>query len=129
MDYTTGPVAPLTFGDAVKRVFSKYAEFSGRASRAEFWWFLLFLFVVAAALGILSAVTGSSIFSLIYGLIIIATFIPCLSVSWRRLHDTGRAGGWWFINLVPLVGNVIFIIFCAQPGENVANRFGEVPAN
>lgn len=128
MDYTTGPVAPLTFGDAVKRVFSKYAEFSGRASRAEFWWFLLFLFVVNAALSILAAVIGS-VFSWIDWVFGVATIIPMLSVSWRRLHDTGRAGGWWFINLVPLVGNVIFIVFCAQPGEAVANRFGEVPAN
>ncbi|MDE5687306.1 MAG: DUF805 domain-containing protein [Paramuribaculum sp.] len=129
MDYTTGPVAPLTFGDAVKRVFSKYAEFSGRASRAEFWWFILFLVIVNAALGILAAVTGSSIFSLISGVFSLATFIPCLSVSWRRLHDTGRAGGWWFINFVPAVGAIIFTVFCAQLGEAVANRFGEVPAN
>lgn len=129
MDYTTGPVAPLTFGDAVKRVFSKYAEFGGRASRAEFWWFYLFLFIVNTALGILIAVTDSGIFSWIDWVFGVATIVPMLSVSWRRLHDTGRGGGWWFINLIPLVGNIIFIIFCVQPGETVANRFGPVPAN
>lgn len=129
MDYTTDPVAPLTFGDAVKRVFSKYAEFGGRASRAEFWWFYLFLFIVNAALGILIAVTDSGIFSWIDWVFGVATIVPMLSVSWRRLHDTGRGGGWWFINLIPLVGNIIFIIFCVQPGETVANRFGPVPAN
>ncbi|MDE5744473.1 MAG: DUF805 domain-containing protein [Paramuribaculum sp.] len=129
MDFNTPPVAPLTFQDAVARVFSKYAQFSGRASRAEFWWFMLFCFIVNAALGILYAITKWGIFNYIdwvFGLVI---FIPVLAVSWRRLHDIGKGGGWWFINFVPIVGSIIFIIWCAQPSEPAANRFGEVPAN
>lgn len=129
MNFNTPPVPPLTFGDAVARVFSKYAQFSGRASRAEFWWFMLFCFAVNAGLGILYAITKWGVFNYVdwvFGLVI---FIPTLAVSWRRLHDIGKGGGWWFINFVPLVGCIIFIVWCAQSSEPVPNRFGGVPAN
>ncbi|MDE5821525.1 MAG: DUF805 domain-containing protein [Paramuribaculum sp.] len=129
MDFNTRPAAPLTFQDAVARVFSKYAQFRGRASRAEFWWFMLFLFVVNTALGIMYLITDLGIFNYIDWVFGIATIIPILTVSWRRLHDVGKGGGWFFINFVPVVGSVIFIIFCAQPSEPAPNRFGEVPAN
>ncbi|MDE5837423.1 MAG: DUF805 domain-containing protein [Paramuribaculum sp.] len=129
MDFNNRPVPPLTFQNAVARVFSKYAQFSGRASRAEFWWFMLFCFIVNTALGLLYLITDCGIFSYIdwvFGLVI---FIPVLAVCWRRLHDIGKGGGWWFINFVLIIGSVIFIIWCAQPSEPVTNRFGEVPAN
>lgn len=121
--------APLGFVDAVKRVINKYADFKGRASRAEFWWWTLGCFAVSAVLSILTAITGFKLFSMISGLFSLAILVPTLAVSWRRLHDTGRAGGWWFINLIPAVGLIIFIVFCAAPSEPQANRFGEVPAN
>lgn len=129
MDFNNVPTPPLTFQDAVKRVFNKYAEFNGRASRAEFWWFFLFTFIVNAVLGILAAITNWGIFNYVDGLFGLAVIIPTLAVSWRRLHDIGKAGGWWFINFIPLVGSVIFIIWCAQPSEPRANRFGDVPLN
>ena len=120
------PMAPLSFEAAVKRVFNNYANFQGRASRAEFWWFMLFCFCVSAVFGILAAITGLNIFNILNGLFELAIIVPVLAVSWRRLHDTGRAGGWWFINLV---GSIIFIIWCVQPSEPQPNRFGVVPAN
>ena len=129
MDFNNVPTPPLTFQDAVKRVFNKYAEFNGRASRAEFWWFILFTFIVNAVLGILAAITNWGVINYIDGLFGLAVIIPTLAVSWRRLHDIGKAGGWWFINFIPLVGSVIFIIWCAQPSEPRANRFGDVPLN
>lgn len=128
MDYNQQPVAPLSFEAAVKRVFNNYANFQGRASRAEFWWFMLFCFCVNAVFGILTAITGLSIFNYLDGLFGLAIIVPVLAVSWRRLHDTGRAGGWWFINFVPLVGSIIFIIWAVQPSEPQPNRFGPVPA-
>ena len=127
MDYNNQPVAPLTFKEAVTRVFNKYAQFNGRASRAEFWWFMLFCVIVGFIFGILTSI--SSVFAYISYLFNLAVFIPVLAVSWRRLHDIDKAGGWWFINFVPLVGFIIFIIWCAKPGVPQANRFGEVPAN
>lgn len=119
----------LSFEAAVRRVFNNYATFQGRASRAEFWWFMLFCFCISAVLGILAVITNLSVFNFINGVFELAILVPVLAVSWRRLHDTGRAGGWWFINLIPAVGAIIFIIFCVQPSEPMANRFGEVPAN
>ncbi|WP_290087674.1 DUF805 domain-containing protein [Paramuribaculum intestinale] len=121
--------APLGFVDAVKRVINKYAEFKGRASRAEFWWWMLGCAVVSVVLSILAAITGFKLFQMISGLFSLAVLVPTLAVSWRRLHDTGRAGGWWFINFIPAVGLIIFIVFCAAPSEPQPNRFGEVPAN
>lgn len=128
MDYSTPPVAPLTIQRAVELVLKqKYANFNGRASRAEFWWFILFCVCVNLALGILMAVTGWKLFGWVNSLFGLLVLVPTLAVSWRRLHDTGRAGGWWFINFVPVVGSVIFIIWCAQQGQPGANRFGNAP--
>lgn len=128
MDYMTRPTAPLTFQQAVQKVLkNNYANFNGRASRAEFWWFILFTFAVGAVCALLYAITDWTFFSLVGSLFNLAVIVPTLAVSWRRLHDTGRAGGWWFINFVPVAGAVIFIIWCAQQGESGPNRFGVPP--
>lgn len=121
--------APLGFVDAVKRVINKYAEFNGRASRAEFWWWILACFIVSGALSLIAGITGIKLFNIISGIFSLAILIPTLAVSWRRLHDTGRAGGWWFINFIPAVGWIIFVVFCCAPSEPQPNRFGPVPAN
>ena len=103
----------MTFIEAVKHVLTNYAKFSGRARRSEYWYFFLFNFVVSLILGyILPAV--SSVYSL-------AVLIPTLAVSWRRLHDIGKAGGWYFICLVPIVGWILLLVWLckdSQPGEN-----------
>ncbi len=109
MDFNQQPVAPLSFEAAVKRVFNNYANSPGRASRAESWWFMLFCSCVNDAFGVLAAITGLNIFSYLVGLFGLAIIVPVLAVSWRRLHDTGRAGGWWFTKFVPLVVSIIFI--------------------
>ncbi len=96
----------MTFEDSIKTCFNKYAEFSGRASRSEYWWFFLFCLLVSAALGYLSQ-SLSAVFS-------IATLLPSLAVGTRRLHDTGRSGWWQLMWLVPLVGWIVLIIFFAQ---------------
>lgn len=123
------PGAPLSFENAVRRVLSNYAGFSGRASRAEFWWFMLFTFIVSAVFGVLAVVTGLKFFAWIQNIIGLALLIPSLAVGARRLHDTGRAAGWLFINLIPAVGFIIYVVFCAQPSQVGPNRFGEQPAN
>ena len=81
--------APLGFVDAVKRVVNKYAEFNGRASRAEFWWWILACFIVSGALSMVAGITGVKLFNIISGIFSLAILIPTLAVSWRRLHDTG----------------------------------------
>lgn len=116
----------IGFPDAVKLCFNKYATFSGRATRAEFWWWQLFGLIV-------SAVTGWWGFLGDFGewmsyIISLAMLLPSLAVSVRRLHDIGKGGGWIFINLIPLVGWIIFIVWCVKPSEPMPNRFGDVPA-
>lgn len=98
---------------AIKKCLTNYANFNGRASLPEFWWFFLLTFVV-------SVIPFINFLSILL-------IVPYLAVSWRRMHDIGKAGGWWFINLIPLVGFIIFVVWAARPSEPVANRFGDVP--
>lgn len=68
--------------------------------------------------------TMATVFSSIVSL---GLLIPSLAIAVRRLHDTGRGGGWLFIGLIPLVGAIVLIIFFCQDSEMYANRFGDVP--
>lgn len=115
------PAGPaMTFQEAIKVCLNKYADFTGRASRAEFWWFMLLCFVV----GLFGYVPYIKYLAMLANL---ALFVPTLAVSWRRMHDIGKGGGWWFINLVPIIGFIWFIILAVKPGEPGANRFGDAP--
>ena len=110
----------MSFAEAVKSVFSKYATFSGRARRSEYWYFVLLTIIVSAVLSVLGAVIGN-IASLISGIWGLAILVPTLAVTWRRLHDIGKGGIWILIALVPLVGEIILLVFLckdSQPGEN-----------
>ena len=112
-------VGSMTFGEAIKVCFKKYADFSGCASRPEFWWWVLFTFVASAALSTVSY-NLSSAFSLV-------VLLPSLAVTSRRLHDTDRSGWLQLLWLIPLVGLIILFIWCAQPGK--ANRYAASPEN
>ena len=114
--------------EAVKAVFSKYATFEGRARRSEYWWFVLFNFIVSFVLAMLFGGGGNGfggdIFSMIWTL---ATLLPSLAVGARRLHDTNRSGWWLLIALIPLIGMIVLIVFCASRGTPGPNRFGQDP--
>ena len=92
-----GPVE-IGFADAIRICFNKYADFKGRAPRAEYWWWVLFTFVVSMATGWIPFLGHIAT---------IALFIPGLAVSWRRLHDIGKSGAWYFLPVVPA------ILFCS----------------
>jgi uncharacterized membrane protein YhaH (DUF805 family) len=96
----------MTFQESIKVCFKKYADFNGNASRPEYWWFFLFLFIVGAVLAVVSN-TINTIFSL-------ATLLPSLAAGARRLHETNRSGWWQLLWLVPIVGWIVIIIFLAQ---------------
>ena len=104
----------MNFIEAVKIVFSKYSDFNGRASRPEFWWWMLFVFL--ASLGF-SAISESLSF-----LFSLATLIPSIAVTTRRLHDINLSGWWQLIGLIPLLGWVVMIYWCVQPAKE-PNRF------
>ena len=133
----TPDVAPLpgaSFGEAVRRFFQRYAQFSGYASRSEYWWVLLFnslvglgFYFLVFILGISGAAsasgeelgTGTTIGMIVILLLAfaysIATLIPGLALTVRRLHDVGKPGTWWFIQLIPFgVGTVWFLILMAS---------------
>lgn len=116
----------MGFADAVKTVFSRYATFSGRAGRPEFWFFALFCFIVNIVIGIIGmfADTVSTILSIIFAL---GTIIPSIAVGARRLHDTDRSGWWQLIGIVPIVGIIVLIVFYVLKGTDGANRFGAGP--
>ena len=93
-------------------VLKKYAVFSGRARRKEYWMFFLFNILITVVLNLIGAILGiSSILSGIYGL---AVLIPGIAVAIRRMHDTGRSG-WWL--LLPIV-DIVFLIQNSQQGDN-----------
>ena len=119
---------------AVKSVLGKYATFSGRAVRSEYWWWslaLIILFVLLAIVegAIISPILGFDQFSSNAGhplslLVCLTILLPSIAVTVRRLHDTDRSGRWLLVGLVPLVGNLVLLFFYVQKGTDGENQFG-----
>jgi uncharacterized membrane protein YhaH (DUF805 family) len=105
-------------------VFSHYAVFRGRSGGLEFWIFFLFQLVIMGGLFVLGLATHQFLPYLVYVLI---SLLPYLGLVVRRLHDTGRSGFWVFITLVPLVGQIVLLLFMADEGERQPNRYGPEP--
>jgi len=99
----------MTFAESVSTCLKKYVDFNGVASRSEFWWFMLFVFIVAVVLG-----WASPLLANIFGL---AMLLPELAVGARRLHDTGRSGWWQLLLLLPVIGVIILIVFWVQDSK------------
>ena len=112
-------------------VLKKYAVFSGRSRRMEFWYFVLFNIIVAVVLALidtlLGTTTGVSSFGLLSGIYSLAVIIPSLAVTVRRLHDIDRTGWWIFINLIPLIGTIVLLVFAVTDGTPGSNRYGPNP--
>ena len=108
----------MSFGEAIQTVFGKYAEFMGRAGRAEFWWWALFTVLVASALNLFDVIRigdNGNLGSLLAGLWGIAILLPSLAVAVRRLRDAGYSWGYLFFILVPIAGIFVLIALWAQP--------------
>lgn len=107
----------------------RYAQFNGRASRGEFWWFQLFIVIASIPLYILSFYAG---YSGSQGLALVATglgvvmclvlALPCIAATIRRLHDTDRSGWWLLLGFVPFV-SLVLLVFLLLPGTPGNNRF------
>lgn len=116
----------MGFQDSIRTVLSKYATFTGRAGRPEFWWFVLFNFLVNLVTSIIDgAVFGSPVLNTVTGL---ALILPSIAVGVRRLHDIDRSGWWLLLGLIPVIGWIVLIYFNVQPGQQGDNRFGPQPA-
>ncbi|MCU6432490.1 DUF805 domain-containing protein [Undibacterium sp. Jales W-56] len=109
----------------------KYAIFDGRSRRKEYWFYLLFTFLISIGLAIVDNITGTSSFGsstgLLGGLYALGTLIPGLAVTGRRLHDTGRSARWMLIALLPVVGWIILIVFLASDSHPAENQYGSCP--
>ncbi|MFZ2237722.1 MAG: DUF805 domain-containing protein [Dokdonella sp.] len=109
----------------------KYATFSGRSRRSEYWFFVLFYLIIYVVLAIIDGVAGTmsseSRFGLLSGLFALAMLIPSLAVGARRLHDTGRSGWWQLIGLIPLIGFIVLIVFYVQDSHPGSNQYGANP--
>ena len=124
----------MTFAEAVNSVLSKYATFAGRASRAEFWrWVVVFVVLTFVTRMIDGALFASSIHAGLFerGAVqpltltaILALFVPNMALAVRRLHDTGRSGWWLLLMLVPFVGPLVLLYWYVQPSEDGPNHFG-----
>ncbi len=103
----------MTFFEAIRVCLIKYAEFNGRASRAEYWWFTLFVTLVTSALTYLSESVAT--------VFLIAMLLPLLAVGTRRLQDIGKSGWWQLFMLVPVGGIILVWILCAMPTTSIAD--------
>ena len=103
-----------TFGGAIRACLNKYATFSGRANRSEYWCFYLFMFIccIIPILGYVAA---------------LAFFIPCLAATVRRLHDIGKSGWCYLFCLIPIAGVILLIIWLCQPSQEGENEYGPNP--
>ncbi|MEJ1992670.1 MAG: DUF805 domain-containing protein [Maritimibacter sp.] len=129
----------MTFGQAIKNNFSKYVTFSGRAARSEFWWWGLFVMVtnlvlswvdialfgtVETGVGRVSGYTDMPVLS---SLFLLATLLPSISVTVRRLHDRDKSGWWYWLFLVPIVGSIVLLVWFILEGTRGANSYGPDP--
>ncbi len=106
----------MSFTDAIKACFAKYADFNGRAKRPEYWWFTLFCFVVDVMLEYVS--------SPVSWILSLATLLPSLAVGSRRLHDMNKSGWLLLIGIIPILGWIYLIYLLAQPGYAGDNQYG-----
>lgn len=120
----------MTFTQAVQSCFIKYATFSGRASRSEFWYFILFSFLagmLVTSVGELFFFAGEAGTLRVSWLLSLVLFVPQISVGVRRLHDIDYAGWWWWLGLILFVGWVVLLVLYTFKGTVGANKYGPDP--
>jgi uncharacterized membrane protein YhaH (DUF805 family) len=116
----------MSFTEAVQTVFSKYAVFTGRAARPEFWWFALFNIIASMIVGVIDqAIFGHEVLGIVYAL---GVLLPGIAVAVRRLHDIDRSGWWLLVVLIPVIGWILLIYWYASEGTPGANQYGAQPA-
>lgn len=108
------PDAPsMSFPVAIRACLADYATFDGRASRTEYWWFVLFVLLAGSA--------GTLVHEVLGALVLLLTLVPLVAVGTRRLHDTGRSGWWQLLSLVPF-GGVVPLVLLALPATTDDDR-------
>lgn len=119
----------MSFTAAVTSVLNNYANFQGRATRSEYWYWFLFYILLSAATNIVDAGLRHvflihGLFSIIAALIYLFLFVPNLAVGVRRLHDLDKSGWWLLLVFIPLVGPIILLVWFCTSGTPGANQYG-----
>lgn len=114
----------MGFGEAIQAGYSNYVNFSGRASRSEYWYWVLFVVLGSIVAGIIDQVIGIRLIDSIFAL---GTILPSIAVAARRLHDIDRTGWWLLIDFIPVIGWIVLIIWFCTAGTEGSNRFGSNP--
>ena len=121
----------LTFSDAVRQVLNKYATFRGRARRSEYWWFVLFNYLVVFVALILDLCFGLTFadtgYGPIYCIAAIVLLLPSLAVTVRRLHDINKSGWNILWGIIPLIGAILLLVWCCQDSKAEVDQYGESP--
>ena len=124
----------VSFADAIRNAFTGYANFSGRSTRAEYWWFFLFNVIVGVAAGIIDAVIFGEDQNVFSTLIWLALIIPNIAIAVRRSHDIGKSAWWvlwqffaWLLFVIP--GLIMWLYLRTRPGEIGPNQYGPDPRN
>jgi uncharacterized membrane protein YhaH (DUF805 family) len=115
------PAPTIGFPQAVQRGFERYAMFSGRANRPEFWWWTLFVLLVNIAVVFIDAAVTDGILGLV---VLLLLLVPNISVTVRRLHDQDKSGWWFLLGFIPFIGWILVLIICVQPGTEGVNKYG-----
>jgi uncharacterized membrane protein YhaH (DUF805 family) len=113
----------MNFGEAISAGFSNYVNFSGRASRSEFWFWILFGVIFSIIANVIDAVIGIPVISAVVAL---ALLLPNISISVRRLHDIDRTG-WWFLLVLTVIGSILLIVWACFKGTSGPNTYGPDP--
>ena len=117
----------MGFGDAISLGYGGMTNFSWRARRSEFWYWILFIYILQVVLYLLGGLLGrndNAFVSFIFAIIALVLWLATLAVGCRRLHDTGKSGWLQLLLLVPCIGAIIMIIFWAQPSQPGDNAYG-----
>jgi uncharacterized membrane protein YhaH (DUF805 family) len=114
----------MNFGQAVSSGFSNYVNFSGRAARSEYWYWVLFVIIGCIVTVIIDNIIGFPVTDPLFSL---AILLPGLAVSVRRLHDRDKSGWFLLLGFIPLIGPIILLVWFCQPGSDGPNRFGPDP--
>jgi uncharacterized membrane protein YhaH (DUF805 family) len=126
----------MGFGQSITTCFSKYATFAGRASRSEFWWWVLFVGILWFIGAVLDGLIGTTYrvplgsadatVGIIHTILVLVVLLPGISVAVRRLHDTDKSGWWWWLNIICFIGGIVLLIFYVTD-SGPDNRYGADP--
>lgn len=118
----------VSFTEAIKMALQQnYCNSSGRSSRSEYWWYSLFTFILGFIIAIFAGILGENAGNALTGIVYLALLLPGLGLTVRRLHDINKSGWWILINLIPLVGWIIMLVWLCKDSDPTDNQYGPVP--